>query len=115
MRPGSERQVATDQFGMPVIFITAYGDVPMTVRALKAGAVEFLIKPLDDGHLLDAVREAIAHSIETFDRLESMRTLRERFDSLTRRERQVMMLVTSGLLNKQVGTLMSQRCWDEIV
>lgn len=95
--------IAADQFAMPVIFITAYADVPMTVRAMKAGAREFFTKPLDDQHLLDAVRGAIAQSMSALDREESIRTLRECYASLSRRELQVMALVTSGLLNKQVG------------
>jgi FixJ family two-component response regulator len=95
--------IAADQFAMPVIFITAYADVPMTVRAMKAGAREFFTKPFDDQHLLDAVRGAIAQSVSALDREESIRTLRECYASLSRREGQVMALVTSGLLNKQVG------------
>jgi FixJ family two-component response regulator len=98
-----QRRVATGELTMPVIFITAYGDVRMTVRALKAGALQFLTKPINGEDLLNAVREAIAISMEALHHAESMRGLRERYESLSRREREVMMLVTSGLLNKQVG------------
>jgi FixJ family two-component response regulator len=88
---------------MPIIFLSGYGDVPMTVRAMKAGAVEFLTKPFKDDVLLDAIRGAIQHSLTA--RLEEAETedLRSRFASLTPREREVMSLVVSGLLNKQVG------------
>jgi FixJ family two-component response regulator len=88
---------------MPIIFITGYGDVPMTVRAMKAGAVEFLTKPFRDDVLLTAIGDAIERSRAAL-RLESgMRTLRNCYESLTPREREVMALVVSGLLNKQVG------------
>jgi FixJ family two-component response regulator len=88
---------------MPIIFITGHGDVPMSVQAMKAGAVEFLTKPFKDDVLLDAIRGAIDHSRAAL-RLESeMRLLRKRYESLTPREREVMALVVSGLLNKQVG------------
>jgi FixJ family two-component response regulator len=88
---------------MPIIFITGHGDVPMTVQAMKAGAVEFLTKPFKDDVLLDAIRSAIDHS-RTALRLDSeMRLLRKRYESLSPREREVMALVVSGLLNKQVG------------
>jgi FixJ family two-component response regulator len=98
-----QRHVAGDRIAMPIIFITAFTDVPMTVRAMKAGAVEFLVKPFDAQNLLDAVRQAIALSRNALDHEESMRSLRERHASLSRREREVMALVTSGLLNKQIG------------
>jgi FixJ family two-component response regulator len=88
---------------MPIIFITGYGDVPMTVRAMKAGAVEFLTKPFKDDVLLDAIRSAIEHSREALRLDSEMRLLRERYESLTPRERDVMAFVVSGLLNKQVG------------
>ena len=92
-----------DRTDMPIIFITGYGDVPMTVRAMKAGAVEFLTKPLRDDVLLDAVRGAIERSRAALRRDVEMRTLRSCYESLTPREREVMALVVSGLLNKQVG------------
>src|SRR2546427_4948604 len=88
---------------MPIIFITGYGDVPMTVRAMKAGAVEFLTKPFGDDVLLDAIRNALVHSKAVLDQEGEMAVLRECYASLTRREREVMALVVSGLLNKQVG------------
>jgi FixJ family two-component response regulator len=88
---------------MPIIFITGHGDVPMSVQAMKAGAVEFLTKPFEDNALLDAIRGAIERSRATL-RLESdMRALRHCYESLTPREREVMGLVVAGLLNKQVG------------
>jgi len=88
---------------MPIIFITGYGDVPITVQAMKAGAVEFLTKPFSDDVLLSAIRNAIERSHTALDREEEMRTLRNRHATLSRREREVMALVVSGLLNKQVG------------
>jgi FixJ family two-component response regulator len=92
-----------DRIDMPVIFITGHGDIPMTVRAMKAGAVEFLTKPLDDEALLGAVRHAIGLSRAALGHEAKLRALRESYASLTIRERQVMELVASGLLNKQVG------------
>ncbi len=88
---------------MPIIFITGYGDVPMTVKAMKAGAVEFLTKPLDDSALLDAMRGAIERSRIALALEADMLALRTLYDSLTAREREVMALVVSGLLNKQIG------------
>jgi FixJ family two-component response regulator len=88
---------------MPIIFITGYGDVPMTVQAMKAGAVEFLTKPFNDEVLLSAIRHAIERSRVHFDREAEIRALRDCYASLTPREREVMALVVSGLLNKQVG------------
>src|SRR5215813_10769878 len=92
-----------DRSDMPIIFITGYGDVPMTVRAMKAGAVEFLTKPFDDDVLLGAIRQAIDRSRAALLQEAEMRALREGYASLSPRERQVMALVVSGLLNKQVG------------
>jgi FixJ family two-component response regulator len=98
-----QRHVAVDRPDMPIIFITGYGDVPMTVQAMKAGAVEFLTKPFNDAVLLSAIQNAIERS-EMALRLEAeMRVLRGRYESLSRREREVMGLVVRGLLNKQVG------------
>jgi FixJ family two-component response regulator len=88
---------------MPIIFITGYGDVPMTVRAMKAGAVEFLTKPFKNNVLLDAIRDAIERSRAALRLDTEMRTLTNCYESLTPREREVMALVVSGLLNKQVG------------
>jgi FixJ family two-component response regulator len=96
-------RVAAERPDMPIIFITGYGDVPMTVRAMKAGAVEFLTKPLKDDMLLTAIRHAIERSRAALDREAEIRALRECYGSLTPRERQVMDLVVSGRLNKQVG------------
>jgi FixJ family two-component response regulator len=88
---------------MPIIFITGHGDVPMTVQAMKAGAVEFLTKPFDDDVLLAAIRTALEHSRVALSLEAEMRVLRNRYASLSQRERQVMALVVSGLLNKQIG------------
>jgi FixJ family two-component response regulator len=88
---------------IPIIFITGHGDVPMTVRAMKAGAVEFLTKPFSDEVLLNAIRQAIERSRIALDHEAEIRALQDCYASLTRREREVMLLVVSGLLNKQVG------------
>jgi FixJ family two-component response regulator len=88
---------------MPIIFITGHGDVPMTVQAMKAGAVEFLTKPFDDEVLLTAIRHAIERSSSAIGDAAEIKELRDRYASLTPREREVMELVVSGLLNKQVG------------
>ena len=85
------------------IFITGYGDVPMTVQAMKAGAVEFLTKPFGDEVLLSAIRNAIGRSQAALDCEEQIRSLRQRYTTLSSREREVMALVVSGKLNKQVG------------
>jgi len=98
-----QKRVASERAHMPIIFISGYGDVPMTVRAMKAGAVEFLTKPLADDALVDAIEQAIERSRRALDREAAMRGLRDRHALLSPRERQVMALVVSGLLNKQVG------------
>jgi FixJ family two-component response regulator len=98
-----QESVSVDRPDMPIIFITGYGDVPMTVRAMKAGAVEFLTKPFGQDVLLGAVRKALEFSQSTFGRAAEMRELKSNFASLSPREREVMVLVASGLLNKQVG------------
>ena len=98
-----QSRVATDRTDMPIIFISGYGDVPMTVRAMKAGAVEFLMKPFKDDVLLDAIRGAIERSLTALREESEAQVLRSRSASLTPREREVMALVVSGLLNKQVG------------
>ncbi|MGA2415569.1 MAG: response regulator [Candidatus Sulfotelmatobacter sp.] len=100
---GLQRLVAGDRKDMPIIFITGHGDVPMTVRAMKAGAVEFLTKPFNDDVLLAAIRAALEHSRVALSLEAEMRVLRNRYASLSQRERQVMALVVSGLLNKQIG------------
>ena len=96
-----------DRTDMPIIFITGYGDVPMTVQAMKAGAVEFLTKPFSADVLVDAIRNAIERSRTTLGHEAEMRALRQRYASLTPREQQVMALVVAGLLNKQVGSDLS--------
>ena len=98
-----QKRVAVDRSDMPVIFITGYGDVPSSVQAMKAGAIEFLTKPFDGGVLLSAIRQALERSQRARDRNAKVKVLRESYASLTPREREVMVLVTSGLLNKQVG------------
>ena len=98
-----QRLVAGDRRDMPIIFITGYGDVPMTVQAMKAGAVEFLTKPFNDDVLLTAIRAALERSRAALSLEAEMRVLRDRYASLSQRERQVMVLVVSGLLNKQVA------------
>jgi FixJ family two-component response regulator len=98
-----QRRVAVDRTDMPIIFITGYGNVPMTVQAMKAGAVEFLTKPFGDEALLDAIGEALERSRIALAYETEMQALRHRYASLSRREREVMALVVSGILNKQVG------------
>jgi FixJ family two-component response regulator len=98
-----QKRIATDRIDMPIIFITGHGDVPMTVRAMKAGAVEFLIKPYGNEVLLSAIQQAIECSHAALCREAEMRSVRESFASLSNRERQVMALVVRGLLNKQAG------------
>jgi RNA polymerase sigma factor (sigma-70 family) len=88
---------------MPIIFITGHGDVPMTVRAMKAGAVEFLMKPFGDEALLSAIRHSIERSHLALRREAEVELLRDSYTSLTPREREVLVLVVSGLSNKQVG------------
>jgi FixJ family two-component response regulator len=98
-----QKRVAVERTDMPIMFITGYGDVPMTVQAMKAGAVEFLTKPFKDDVLLAAIRAALERSRVALGLEAEMRVLRDRYESLSHRERQVMALVVSGLLNKQVG------------
>ncbi len=98
-----QKHVRADRIDMPIIFITGFGDVPTTVRAMKAGAVEFLTKPFDEAVLLDAIQQAIEHSQAALSREAELKVIRDDYASLSRREREVMALVVSGLLNKQVG------------
>src|SRR6059036_4023500 len=98
-----QRRIAANRTDMPIIFITGHGDVPMSVQAMKAGAVEFLTKPFGDGVMLGAIRNAIERSRNALGHDAEMRELRDRHASLSRRERQVMALVVTGKLNKQVG------------
>jgi FixJ family two-component response regulator len=98
-----QKRVAVERPDMPIIFITGYGDVPMTVQAMKAGAVEFLTKPFSADVLLSAIRNAIERSQTALGHEAEIQALRDRYESLSRREREVMALVASGLSNKQVG------------
>ncbi len=98
-----QKLVAVERHEMPIIFITGHGDVPMTVKAMKAGAVELLTKPFSDDVLLNAVRGALERSRAILDRDTEIRALKARYACLTAREREVMVLVVSGLPNKQVG------------
>jgi FixJ family two-component response regulator len=98
-----QRELAEADIRIPIIFITGHADVPMSVRAMKAGAVEFLTKPFRGQELLDAIQEAIARDRAAWDERARIKGLRSRYDSLTPREKEVMQLVVSGLLNKQIG------------
>jgi FixJ family two-component response regulator len=98
-----QRQIAADRLEMPIIFLTGYADVPMTVQAMKGGAVEFLTKPFDDEVLLTAIRNALERSRAMLNLAKEIQELRDRHASLSWREQEVMALVVSGLLNKQVG------------
>jgi FixJ family two-component response regulator len=98
-----QRQLAEAKINIPIIFISAHGDVPMTVRAMKAGAIEFLTKPFRDQDLLDAVQVALERDRARRQREADIATLRERFESLTPREREVLPWVVSGLLSKQIA------------
>jgi FixJ family two-component response regulator len=97
------QQRLAERTDMPIIFITGHGDIPMSVRAMKAGAVEFLTKPFGEGALLDAIRDALSRSERVLRQAAEVQQLRDRYASLTPREREVMALVVSGLLNKQVA------------
>lgn len=98
-----QQRIAAERAHTPIIFITGHGDVPMTVQAMKAGAIEFLTKPFSDETLLNAIRQALERSRIALGNEAEMQALQSRYALLTRRERQVMALVVSGLLNKQVG------------
>ena len=98
-----QKLIAGDRIDMPIIFITGHGDVPMTVQAMKAGAIEFLMKPFDDEVLLSAIRNAINRSAAVLDDQAELKTLRESYESLTPREQEIMRLVVAGMLNKQIG------------
>jgi FixJ family two-component response regulator len=99
-----QKRVAAERHEMPIIFITGHGDIPMTVRAMKAGAVEFLTKPFNDELLLNAVRNALVRSRALLDRSTEIQALKARYSCLSAREREVMALVVVGLPNKQVGS-----------
>jgi len=98
-----QQRMAVERPYMPIIFITGYGDIPMTVQAMKAGAVEFLTKPFSNESLLRAIRSAIERSRLRLEGEAQIQALRARYSGLTMRERQVMNLVVTGLLNKEVG------------
>ena len=98
-----QKQVALDRTDMPIIFITGHGNIPMTVQAMKGGAVEFLTKPFGEEVLLSAIRQALERSRDALDLETQLQALRDCYASLSRREREVMALVVRGLLNKQVG------------
>jgi RNA polymerase sigma factor (sigma-70 family) len=98
-----QRELAARNCHMPIIFITGHGDIPMSVRAMKAGAVEFLTKPFRDQDLLDAVRIALEKDSERRERKKEVSDLKERFNSLTPREQKVISMVVSGMLNKQIA------------
>ena len=107
--PGSsgldlQRDLRARGVGIPIIFLTAYGDVPMSVRAMKEGAIEFLIKPFRDQDLLDAIQQALERSRSERRQQTELDELRRRFDSLTPRERQVMVEVVAGLPNKKIAS-----------
>jgi len=98
-----QKRISIERADMPIIFITGHGDIPMSVGAMKAGAVEFLTKPFNDEVLLTAIRQALERSCLTLAQDADVRELRDRYESLTPRERDVMALVVSGLLNKQAA------------
>ena len=98
-----QKLIASERTDMPIIFITGHGNVPMTVQAMKAGAVEFLTKPFDDEVLLSAIRHAIKRSAAVLDDQAETSAQRSSYESLTPREREVMQLVVAGMLNKQIG------------
>ena len=99
-----QKRVGVDRVAMPIIFISGHGDVPITVQAMKAGAIEFLTKPISGDVLLHAIQHAIERSSAALNQEEELRELRNCYASLTLREREVMALVVTGLLNKQVGS-----------
>jgi RNA polymerase sigma factor (sigma-70 family) len=98
-----QQELAKAGIPIPVIFITAHGDIPMTVRAMKAGAVEFLTKPFRDQDLLDSIQVALVRDRARREREREISSLRERFELLTPREREVVLMVVSGMLNKQIA------------
>ena len=98
-----QRELAARNIRIPIIFLTGHGDIPMSVRAMKAGAVEFLTKPFRDQDLLDAVRIALERDRTRREQEKELMMLRERYDSLTSREKEVISMVASGMLNKQIA------------
>jgi FixJ family two-component response regulator len=99
-----QQQLRNSGLQIPIIFLTAYGDIPMTVKAMKSGAVEFLTKPFGDQNLLDAIQQALARDSVSRHEQADLAALRKRYDMLTRREHEVMGLVVSGMLNKQIAS-----------
>jgi FixJ family two-component response regulator len=99
-----QRKLIESGVQIPIIFITGHGDIPMTVRAMKSGAVEFLTKPFRDQDLLDAIQQALEREKETRQRQHEIDKLKERYDTLTAREREVMGLLVSGMLTKQIAS-----------
>jgi FixJ family two-component response regulator len=98
-----QRELTRLNIRIPIVFITGYGDIPMTVQAMKAGAVEFLTKPFRDQDLLDAIQQALERDRTIRQQRSEVAALRQRFETLTERERQVMGLVVAGKLNKEIG------------
>ena len=98
-----QRELAAHGIKLPIVFITGYGDIPMSVRAMKAGALEFLTKPFRDQDLLSAIRQALERDRAARQHSKETTELRERLEALTSREREVMSLVVAGLLNKQIA------------
>jgi FixJ family two-component response regulator len=98
-----QHQLETTNFILPVVFVTGYGDIPMTVKAMKAGAVDFLPKPVRDTDLLRAVEQALARARREGAERKELEDIRRRIDTLTAREREVMHLVVQGWLNKQIA------------
>ena len=98
-----QKLIGGERADMPIIFITGHGDVPMSVQAMKAGAVEFLTKPFDDEVLITAIRRAVERSAAVLDDQAEIKALRSSYESLTPREQDVMQLVVAGMLNKQIG------------
>ena len=99
-----QRELATRNIQIPVVFITGHGDIPMSVRAMKAGAVEFLTKPYRDQDLLDAIRIALERDRAMRDQVKDLTELRQRFQSLSPREREVISMVVAGMLNRQIAS-----------
>jgi len=98
-----QKRMAEVELEIPIVFLTGHGDIPASVQAMKAGAVEFLTKPFDDQKLLNAIREAVERDRHIRQQNAEMRELRDRYESLTAREQEVMRLVVAGLLNKQIA------------
>jgi FixJ family two-component response regulator len=101
-----QKHMAEAEIEIPIVFLTGHGDIPASVRAMKAGAVEFLTKPFDEQDLLQAIQEAIERDRIGREQQAHLRDLRDRYDSLTGREREVMQQVVSGLLNKQIAAVL---------